>query len=55
LRGPDPLKAWIAAEVRSLDDFLDKHSSIERELKKDPSLVNNADYLAKHPRTKGLS
>jgi len=39
-------------EVKSFDAFLDSHSAIERELKKDPSLVNNADYLAKHPELK---
>jgi phage-related protein len=36
-------------ELRNLDDFLDKHPAIEKDLQKDPSLVNNADYLAKHP------
>ena len=41
-----------AAEVQSFDNFLDNHSSIERELRKDPSLANNADYLAKHPELK---
>jgi phage-related protein len=41
------------AEVRSLDAFLDNHSAIERELRKDPSLANNPDYLAKHPELKG--
>ena len=39
-------------EVRSLDDFLDKHSAIERELRRDPSLANKAEYIAKHPEFK---
>jgi len=41
-----------AQEVKSFDAFLDNHSAIERELKEHPSLVNNADYLAKHPELK---
>jgi hypothetical protein len=41
-----------AQEVRSLDGFLDKHPAIESDLRKDPSLANNADYLAKHPDLK---
>src|SRR5262249_10961361 len=32
-------------EVKSFDDFLDHHSAIEREFKKQPSLLNNGDYL----------
>ena len=39
-------------EVRSLDNFLDKHSAIERELRRDPSLANKADYIAKHHELK---
>jgi hypothetical protein len=39
-------------EVKSFDDFMDQHQAIERELKKQPSLLNNADYLAKHPELK---
>jgi len=39
-------------EARSLDDFLDKHSAIERDLRRNPSLANNADYIAKHPELK---
>jgi len=41
-----------AGEARSLDAFLDKHAGVERELKKDPSLANNPDFLAKHPQFK---
>jgi phage-related protein len=39
-------------EVKSFDDFMDKHSAIEGEVRRDPSLLNNADYLAKHPELK---
>jgi phage-related protein len=41
------------AEARSFDNFLDNHSSIERQLRKEPSLANNTGYLAKHPELKG--
>ena len=37
------------AEVKSFDNFLRNNSAIGRELRKDPSLASNADYLAKHP------
>lgn len=36
-------------EVASFDRFLDNHPRIDQELSKDPSLVDNPDYLAKHP------
>src|SRR5215472_5737956 len=35
-------------EVASMDQFLDSHDRIERELKANPSLINNVDYLNKH-------
>ena len=35
-------------EVASMDQFLDSHDRIERELKANPSLINNVDYLKKH-------
>ncbi len=40
------------AELKNFDDFLDKHPAMDKELEKNPSLVNNADYLAKHPELK---
>ena len=36
-------------ELRSFDGFLDTHHEIAKDLRKDPTLVDNADYLAKHP------
>jgi phage-related protein len=36
-------------EVRSFDNFLDDHSAIDRELTKNPSLINDREYIAKHP------
>jgi phage-related protein len=35
-------------EVREMDHFLDKHRGIEKDLEKNPSLVNDLDYLKKH-------
>jgi len=36
-------------EAASLDVFLDAHPGVERDLRKDPSLVKNPAFLAKHP------
>jgi phage-related protein len=37
------------AEVASMDRFLDSHREIAEQLRKDPSLVNNAKFLHNHP------
>lgn len=37
-------------EVATMDQFLDKNPGIERELWRNPSLVNNAEYLEARPR-----
>ena len=37
-------------EVATMDQFLDSNPNIERELRRTPSLVNNADYLRAHPQ-----
>jgi len=37
-------------EVATMDQFLDKNPNIERDLSKNPSLVNNAEYLEAHPQ-----
>jgi hypothetical protein len=39
-------------ELASFDGFLDRHPNIEKQVDKDPSLLTNADYLAKHPELK---
>jgi hypothetical protein len=36
-------------EAASLDVFLDTHPGVEKDLQKDPTLVKNPDFLAKHP------
>lgn len=35
-------------EQRTFDHYLNRHPKIARQLRKDPSLVNNPDFLAKH-------
>ena len=35
-------------ELKKMDKFLDKHRSIESDLKANPSLVNDAQYLSSH-------
>jgi hypothetical protein len=36
------------AELRNFDQFLDSHPQIRAELSRDPSLVNNREYVEKH-------
>ena len=37
------------ADLAAFDKFLDQHSSIEKDIRKDPTLLTNASYLASHP------
>src|ERR1051326_5406024 len=36
-------------ELKTFEKFLDDHQSIAADLKRDPSLIGNQDYLAQHP------
>ncbi|HLW82521.1 MAG TPA: hypothetical protein VKS20_10830 [Candidatus Acidoferrales bacterium] len=36
-------------EVASMDQFLDSHPDIAKQLQANPSLINNVSYLSKHP------
>src|SRR5579885_3294890 len=36
-------------ELRNFDEYLDRHPEVARDLRRDPSLVNNPDYLKNHP------
>jgi len=36
-------------QVKNFDEFLDNHPAIDKDLEKNPALVNNADYVARHP------
>ena len=39
-------------ELASLDQFLDSHSEIAQQVRKDPALVNNKEFVEKHPALK---
>jgi hypothetical protein len=39
-------------ELRSLDGFFDRNPQIEKELQRDPNLVNNPQYVNSHPELK---
>src|SRR5689334_259789 len=43
-----PAPAAPKSEMDSFRHYLRKHPSVARELRKDPSLVNNPEFLAKH-------
>jgi len=45
----DADKDITRGELARFDGFLDKHLEIAEALKKDPSQINNADFLGKHP------
>ena len=34
---------------KDLDSYLDKHPDVKQEIMKDPNLVNNPEWLGKHP------
>lgn len=38
------------AELRKFDGFLDNHPEVAEQLRKNPNLVNNPKYIAKHPQ-----
>jgi phage-related protein len=39
-------------ELSNFDRFLDNHPAIDKELRKNPSLVNDPNYLSAHPQLK---
>ncbi|HEY3129818.1 MAG: hypothetical protein DMG84_15635 [Acidobacteria bacterium] len=40
------------AELGSFDQFLDSHPAVAKDLKQNPNLINNPQYLSKHPGLK---
>src|SRR5262249_31488362 len=36
-------------EVARFDNFLDSHPGVERELRKDPRLIDDPAYMSRHP------
>lgn len=47
-RNPNP--DLTRPEVASMDQFLDAHQDISKQLEANPSLINNAKYLGDHPQ-----
>jgi phage-related protein len=41
-------------EIRNFDQYLDQHYDVRNDLTKNPSLVDDANYLAKHPHLKAF-
>lgn len=39
-------------ELRNFDRYLDAHPEVAQELRKDPNLINNPDWVNKHPELK---
>jgi hypothetical protein len=39
-------------ELRNFDQYLDNHPEVAEALKKDPGLINDADWVSKHPQLK---
>jgi phage-related protein len=48
--GTNPNPDLNRQEVATMDQFLDKNQSIDRDLRGNPGLVNNAEYLEAHPQ-----
>jgi hypothetical protein len=46
---PTPVTDARLMELQQFDQFLDSHREINEQLRKDPSLVNNKDFMQKHP------
>jgi hypothetical protein len=42
------------AELRNWDEYLDKHKDVQADLSKNPNLVDDPSYLAKHPHLKAF-
>jgi phage-related protein len=42
-------KGITGGEVRSFDNFLDQHPDVERDLNRNPRLINNPKYIENHP------
>lgn len=42
------------SEMRNFDQYLDKHQDVRNDLAKNPNLVDDPSYLAKHPHLKAF-
>src|SRR5258708_4750399 len=45
-RGDNDTKGW---QVADMDKFLDSHPEIAEQLRKDPTLIRNREFVEKHP------
>ena len=50
--GQKPNPDITRRELTNFDRFLDSHPAIDHELRKNPALINNSEYIAKHPEFK---
>jgi hypothetical protein len=42
------------ADLAAFDKFMDQHEALEKQVRKDPTLLTNADFLAKNPDLKNF-
>jgi hypothetical protein len=49
-RAGNPNPDLTRQEVATMDQFLDKYPNIDQDLRRNPGLVNNTDYLREHPQ-----
>jgi len=49
-QGRNPNPDLTRGQVASMDQFLDQHQDIEKQLQANPSLINNQDFLQDHPQ-----
>jgi len=53
-RGVNPNPDLTRGEVASMDQFLDQHPEIEKQLEANPSLINNSKYLNDHSQLRAF-
>ena len=48
-RTTNPNPDLTRQQVSTMDQFLDKNPNVDKDLRRNPGLVNNAEYLQQHP------
>jgi len=48
-RRTNPNPDLTKQQLSTMDQFLDKNPNVDRDLRRNPGLVNNAGYLQQHP------
>jgi hypothetical protein len=51
-RAADQKSDITKSELRNWDEYLDKHPDVQRDLNKNPNLINDPAYVNKHPHLK---